>query len=94
MAHKIELVVDGKSKPLTEQEAKIALEAVLCYRKSCKRAVRQKDEGIRERRDKECWRLLNLGYTYQEIGREVGISTCAVHGAVERVENGRYGNVE
>lgn len=93
MQHRIEFVVDGESKPITEQEAKVALEAVIAYRRSQKRAVSKRDEGIRERRDKECWELLNLGYSYQEIGRELGVTVRTVKGAIGRIENGRYGDV-
>lgn len=86
----IEMVVDGKRIPITENEARVALNAVKDYRKSLKKLLRPRKIPIREERDRECWQLHMLGYTDAEIGREIGITARSVRGALCRVENGRY----
>ena len=87
----VEFIVNGERKPLTPQEAKVALRAVIEYRRSLSRAIHQTvQHNVRKERDIECWQLKNLGYTDAEIGRMVGITARSVRGALRRVENGRY----
>lgn len=87
----IELCVDGRNMPLTDKEAKVALQAVKKYRDNL---IRKPVKASKRRElDMEAHSLIAMGMSVQEVARALKITVNAVNGCLRRVESGRYPNV-
>ena len=87
----IELCVDGRSMPLTDKEARVALQAVKRYRDDL---IRKPVKTSKRRElDMEAHYLVEMGMSVQEAARSLKITVNALKGCLRRVESGRYGSV-
>lgn len=77
------LVVDGRSSSLTPHELKAAAKAIL----DCRRG------GKMQRRDLAAYEWSRKGLSDAMIGKMLGITARSVKAGIERVRNGRYGDI-